>query len=220
MGFWSTLGRIALPVASIAAAPFSGGTSLLGLAGMAPKVIGGIQKAADIAGAVAPVLGGAAKGKQQVQTDKVNSSGNDLAAANFNAAAPGRRLNTGANAALASAGPATAQWGGKGSGLRGQTLKFSGGANAAAGDPRLKQLADQVMAGQIEEQMGGAKMVAPQVAGQSSSVGDKILGGSSFVASILAALGQNGLENKRRQQGGQPMDEIPNPIEDRYGMGA
>lgn len=38
MGFWSSLLKIAAPVASIAAAPFTGGTSLLGLTGTAAKV--------------------------------------------------------------------------------------------------------------------------------------------------------------------------------------
>jgi hypothetical protein len=56
MGFWSTLGKIALPAAGIAAAPFTGGSSLL-------ATLGGIaSKAAPIAGAIGSVASGAAKG--------------------------------------------------------------------------------------------------------------------------------------------------------------
>lgn len=56
MGFWGTLGKIALPVAGIAAAPLTGGTSLLATLGSIAS------KAAPIAGAIGNVASGAAKG--------------------------------------------------------------------------------------------------------------------------------------------------------------
>jgi hypothetical protein len=63
MGFWSTLGKIALPVAGIAAAPFTGGASLLGTLGsIGGNVAKGINAALPVAGAIGSVASGAAKG--------------------------------------------------------------------------------------------------------------------------------------------------------------
>lgn len=53
MSFWSTLGKIALPVGAIAAAPFSGGSSLLTMLGMGAKTAGLIGAGLGTAGAVA-----------------------------------------------------------------------------------------------------------------------------------------------------------------------
>jgi hypothetical protein len=57
MGFWSTLGKIALPVGAAIAAPFTGGSSLAGILGTAAKV----------GAAVAPVIGGAAKARGEAK---------------------------------------------------------------------------------------------------------------------------------------------------------
>lgn len=63
MGFWSTLGKIALPAAGIAAAPFTGGTSLLGTLGsIGGTVAKGINAAQPMLGALGNVASGAAKG--------------------------------------------------------------------------------------------------------------------------------------------------------------
>lgn len=53
MGFWSTLGKIGGIVGPIAAAPFTGGTSLLGLLGASPGVAAAIGTGAGIAGRLA-----------------------------------------------------------------------------------------------------------------------------------------------------------------------
>lgn len=58
MGFWSTLGKIALPAVGIAAAPFTGGSSLLTTLGLGSKAATLIGAGAGIAGQLA---GGAAK---------------------------------------------------------------------------------------------------------------------------------------------------------------
>jgi hypothetical protein len=63
MGFWSTFGKIALPAASIAAAPFTGGSSLLGLLGTGGKAVADIiGKAGPAIGAAGSALGAASQG--------------------------------------------------------------------------------------------------------------------------------------------------------------
>jgi hypothetical protein len=62
MGFWSTLGKIALPAAGIAAAPFTGGGSLLTMLGMGAKTAGLIGAGAGMAGALA---GGASRQRSE-----------------------------------------------------------------------------------------------------------------------------------------------------------
>ena len=74
MGFWSKLGKIGMIAAPIAAAPFTGGTSLLGLSGTLGKVAGaavkgvGALKAAGALGGnagtdLSQTLGGMAEGR-------------------------------------------------------------------------------------------------------------------------------------------------------------
>lgn len=69
MGFWSTLGKIGSIAGPIAAIPFTGGTSALGLTGLGAKsaaTIGGILGAAGkIAGAVAPSAAALARGRAE-----------------------------------------------------------------------------------------------------------------------------------------------------------
>ena len=63
MGFWSTLGKIAIPAAGIAAAPFTGGASLLGTLGsVGGNIAKGINAASPMLGALGSVASGAAKG--------------------------------------------------------------------------------------------------------------------------------------------------------------
>jgi hypothetical protein len=68
--------------------------------------------------------------------------------------APGVRLDTSMRAShIKNAQPVTAKWGGPGSGLRGETVKFSGGyANPNYVDPRARQLADDVLLQELEQQ--------------------------------------------------------------------
>lgn len=73
MGFWGTLGKIALPVAGIAAAPFTGGTSLLGtLGGLGGTVANGINAAMPALGALGQVASGASQGMAQGRQAEAN----------------------------------------------------------------------------------------------------------------------------------------------------
>lgn len=53
MGFWSTFGKIALPALGVAAAPFTGGGSLLTTLGLGAKTAGLIGAGANVAGKLA-----------------------------------------------------------------------------------------------------------------------------------------------------------------------
>lgn len=198
MGLGSILGAIG----SIAAAPFTGGTSLAWL----PGVIGA-------GGALADTLGGAAKaGQAQNNTSdllKLALAREGLSRDKFALDAPGTRLSTGSSAAikaaLAKAGPSHTNWGGPGSGLRGEIPTTSGGIHDAISslksNPNYMSLLDTVgkdeLAGEKRGGASGGNMDAAQPSilngvGQSSGA-DKALGFGALGSSILGALGKSGI---------------------------
>lgn len=172
------------------AAPFTGGASL-------PIALSGLSD----------VLGGAAKSgaaaNQSKDALKVALEGAKLNRDKFATQAPGVRMNTSIRAALAkNAAPASVQWGGPGSGLRGEVPTFSGGANSivpAMHDPGMSGLFDQIMKDQMMAQQQGGQSggntdnkmtVNPQDIGKTSLL-DKIIGGGALGSSILSSILKN-----------------------------
>lgn len=92
MGFWSKFGKVASIAAPIIAAPFTGGTSLLGLAGVGAKTAAGIGSALGVAGNIA---GAASAGRAQGRVTEAGVNQNQdqlrLQAARLNLDAPGQR---------------------------------------------------------------------------------------------------------------------------------
>lgn len=190
MGLGSFLKKWGLPIASLAAIPFTGGASAVGL-GAGATAASRIGSILGTAGKIAPVLGGMAsergKAKEQGAQDQLSRDTIDQRAADFNLRAPATRLGTGARGVAAGAGPVKINWGGPGSGLRGEQTKVTGGFSAAAGDPRMKQIGDatfdRALSDQLAPPMKGATP-APE-----ASALDHLIGGGADIASILAALG-------------------------------
>ena len=182
MGFWGTLGKVGLGALGVVGAPYTGGASL----GLTGKVLSGIGKAAPI---LAGASGSAAKGKREDENSQLSRDALELRKYEMDQAAPGKRLTDSTRASMVkNATPVTSKWGGPGSGLRGETVKYSGGyANPDLIDPRSKQLADSMLTNSLQQQLSGA--AAPDIAGPpKSSVGDKILGGVGLGGSILGAI--------------------------------
>lgn len=216
MGFWSKFAKIALPIAGVAAAPFTGGTSLLGTLGVGSKVASGIGAAAGIGSKLAPILGGASKNQQQerILADTQNLQRDQLAQQRFktNEALPGDRLATGVKASQISRGqPVSLSFGDPNPAANGARIaKFSGGYNTPdLISPETKQQADAVMHQMLQKQMGGAAMEAPALSAPTKEgTGSKILGGAATVASILGALGNQQADGNRNlyPQAGQAFD--------------
>lgn len=149
--------------------------------------------------AAASVLGGAAKGEQtqnNINDQAALQQGNlALNRDKFALEAPNTRLAGAIKASLASNfTPRHTEWAGPGSGLQGKVPTISGGLTGGLAnlDPRVKDLANQVMIDELTSQKsggssgGGQDRTVPPV-GQSST-GDKILGGASLGTSLLGAL--------------------------------
>lgn len=146
--------------------------------GSGSGILQGIGKAAQN---LSPVLGGAA-GSQAAGEE--TQAGIDLRAQAQNAAVPGTRLHNALLASLASnAQPYTANWGGPGSGLKGQVVNFAGGPNLKNLPADVRSLAQSVMSDELNQQLAGP--IHPQIG---SSTGDKVLGGAATGAGILGAL--------------------------------
>lgn len=112
----------------------------------------------DRLGGIGSVIGGidAAMTGQGNYEDQAAMSRDRLALESYLASleAPGRRLGTSMLAShIRNDQPVSANWGGPGSGLRGGTVKFSGGyANPNYVDPRARELADDVLLQELEQQ--------------------------------------------------------------------
>lgn len=142
-----------------------------------------LSRAAGIGGKVAPVLGQAAKGMADSQQANNQQS---LANANYNLNAPAKRLSTGIQASIAkNAKPVQAQWGGPGSGLRGESVHFNNAPGPDLIDDSARKLAQGTLEDQLAAQMTGSER--PQDPGKTSGAAGA-LGGASLFASILAAL--------------------------------
>lgn len=154
--------------------------SILGIAGPAlAPVTGGASMA--VAPALSSVLGGAAKESADQATAQ---AGAKLANQKLNIDTPAVKARRALAAAMAANyKPTTVQWGGPGSGLKGQLPQFSGGVDsalpAAMSDPMVAELMRNVMSGKDATYKDPTK----------SSVLDKVLGGAGLVTGILGALG-------------------------------
>ena len=199
MGFGGFLKKWGLPIASLAAIPFTGGASALGLGatGAASGAKGILDMASRIGGGLAPVLGQAASGRAAGKQAGFN---NELAAAQFNAGAPRRRLSNAARGSLTGAPPSKFEWGGPGSVARGGRMpSFTGGFSHR--DPRLAQLGSNMVDQELSNQMTGKDLVqTPQ-----SSWIDKALGIGAFGSGILGGVG----EILRKKKAG---EVNPNPL--------
>lgn len=162
-------------------------------------ILGTLGKIGGIAERAAPILGGAAANqaasrRADAQADYLRDR-SALESYATGLRAPGTRLATGMNASrILNHQPVTAAWGGPGSGLKGGTVKFSGGsANPNLVDPRTKTLADDIMAQQLEQQLaggginrGGPPQPAPR---RDENFAEQILGGAGLGAGILGIFG-------------------------------
>lgn len=192
-GFLKGLGKGILKVAPIAASFIPGVGGAIGAAtklGRGAKILKG---AAD----VAPILGGAAKNASQSQTTQNNEQlqRDRLAMERFRLGldAPGQRLNQSVAASkTANASPVTAQWGGPGSGLRGQTTKFTGGyANPNLISPETRAQAQDLMHQNLMLQMQHGSDLPGVTPAKTSKVGN-ILGGGALATSLLGAFRKPG----------------------------
>lgn len=216
MGFWKTFTKIAVPALSIAAIPFSGGTSLLGMAGLgggaaaAGGAAGGAMGLGSILGnvgkigeAVSPILGGLAQGRAQgKQQDYQNESahGNALnnallqeMAAKINAA----NQNQGMRSRLA------------GDAVRGDMIAnvqdvnipdngrvkvahFGGGMRPSAMGPNARQAGSMLSSGALSD-MGQPGIQAPGLTGNVADLPtngflDKLLGVATPALGTMGAL--------------------------------
>lgn len=159
--------------------------------------------AGSMMGDLSDVLGGAAKAgaENNLSRDKntLTREAIRLGRDKFAVDAPGTRMQTSLKAALQkNATPASVQWGGPGSGLRGEIPQFNGGIKsiyAGMQDPTHKKLLDQVMADELmQQQQGGVSgkgldTAMPEI--NKTSLMDKILGGAAMGTSILGAIMKN-----------------------------
>lgn len=185
--------------------------SILKLVGKGALAVGtgGMSLAAPGVGAhsmvgdVADVLGGASKaGAQNNLAQDRNTLDREnirLGRDKFATQAPGVRMGDSIRAALAKhATPSSVSWGGPGSGLKGQVPQFSGGIKSIYSglqepqtqDLMSKTLQDELMAQQQGGISGGNTDRNMPPINQSSTL-DKVLGGGSLAASILAAIMKN-----------------------------
>lgn len=153
------------------------------------------------------VFGGAAKSGAQANQNRdvlqTNLQNTQVSRDRLALDAPGIRMKNSIKAALSkNAVPSSVQWGGPGSGLRGEIPKFSGGRQSiygAAKDPAVQSLMEQVLQDELMSQQqggpsgGGRDSAITFEPGQTSAL-DKVIGGGAFGSSILAAI----LKNRRR----------------------
>lgn len=237
MGFGGFLKKWALPIASIAAIPFTGGASAmaLGMGGglSAAQRIGNIlDTAGKVSGALSPVLGqaaGARAGAQQqeevmgLSRDRINQDAaqsnflNTMAARKYNQDAPNKRVSSGARAALGAAGPVTFNRGSAGGGVRGRNSSFTGGYMAAMADPRMRDVSNRAMEQNIAAQLNGDdRMAMPQaIPGatprKGSGIIDKALGVGAFGTGVMGALGKF-VKKPRDPRFDRPDDKLTNVI--------
>lgn len=155
-----------------------------------------LGKAGRYVDAVEPILGNMSKAAQDANRNRDNNAANNenasVARDKFALSAPGTRMSQSVRASLINnASPSRANWGGPGSGLRGQTVNFSGGATQGLEslDPRARNLADDVMTRNLQAQLAGGDDDTPfldQIGHESTS--DRIIGGLSTGASILQGI--------------------------------
>lgn len=138
--------------------------------------------AGKYAGKLAPILGNAAAGRaegEQAQFD------NSLKREQLELQRPRVEMANIARSELGQADPVSAKWGGPGSGLRGETVQFAGGANtphSPESKAAMKALMDQAIQRVLHREDQD-----PNLDPNRTSKVDKILGYGSTAASILGA---------------------------------
>jgi hypothetical protein len=165
-------------------------------AGAASAVPSILDKAKGIAGKVAPILGNMADAgaKANAQRDAILPSmeNSQLARDKYALDAPGTRLSQSVRASgIKNASPTQVNWGGPGSGLRGQVPTFTGGFSGelANMDPQTKALAEETMRKDLQDQLAGKDDQTRWLDkfGSTSPL-DKAVGIGSTAASIFGAL--------------------------------
>lgn len=158
----------------------TGATVGLGGAGASSSILG---RAGSIAGRVAPVLGGAAESMaKNQQANNTQTLANDYYKLN----APAKKMGNAVQASvLKNAQPVKAQWGGPGSGLRGESVHYDNAPSPALLDPEAHALGQDTLHTTLANQLSGADQPPDPSA---ASAGAKGLGGASLFASLLAAL--------------------------------
>lgn len=173
-GTGAGLGLTAVGAGSGAAAPILGstaagqsmstlpaGSSILGDSTLAPDGGGGLSRFLnrDNVLAGANILGGALTAAQQNAREKelnqIRRDALQLDRDKYALGAPETRLDTSMHASrILNHEPVKAHWGGPGSGLRGETVRFTGGsANPNLIDPRTRDLSDDVLNQQLQDQL-------------------------------------------------------------------
>lgn len=163
-------------------------------------------------GPLAKIFGGASGQEAQAKTneEQIQLGRDRLGLDRYLGAidARGTRMNNSVRGSMIKhASPVTSSWGGPGSGLRGEKVQFSGGyANPDLIDPASRELGDDVMLQELEQQTAGTERGKargfvnqpasylnrggpPDIAGPPKSSGwDKLLGGGAFGFSVLDAI--------------------------------
>lgn len=164
-----------------------------GAAGAGSSILGTVDK---YAGKVAPILGNMAKAGAEANANRdrilPSMESAQLARDKFALEAPGTRMGQSLKASiLKNVQPSHVDWGGPGSGLRGQVPTFTGGFTGALAnlDPETRQLADTVLHKDLQDQLaGGDDSTRWLDQFGKESLKDKIIGGASTGASIWDAI--------------------------------
>jgi hypothetical protein len=167
-------------------------------AASAASGIGGwVGKAGSILDKAEPILGNMAKSGAEANRSRdvlmPSAENSKLARDKFALEAPGARMGQSLKASILAHGrPTSVEWGGPGSGLRGEIPHFSGGVSGAWADldPRARQLGDSILTSNLQNQLAGKDAETPYLdkIGSTSTM-DKIIGGVSTGTSILRGLG-------------------------------
>ena len=155
-----------------------------------------LSKAGPYAEKLAPILGGMAKSGAEANQnrDRILPSMEhaQLARDKYALDAPSTRMSQSVRAsAIKNAAPVKVNWGGPGSGLRGEVPNFTGGYTGAVQnlDPQSRQLADTVLAKTLQDQLAGRDDESEWLDKfGSTSVQDKIVGGAATAANIYAGI--------------------------------
>lgn len=164
-----------------------GGGGILGTGVTGGRILQGAKN-------LSPILGNAAGAQQdQLNFDNQQQLSRDQLlqrAYETSLTEPGTRLKTSTNASMvANRTPVSHQWGGPGSGLRGETVKFSGGyANPNLISPDTKTLADDIVHQQLIEGLKHGSNIPGATRPKRPGVGGNILGGAALATGIVGGL--------------------------------
>jgi hypothetical protein len=212
LGGGAAASYIGADVASTAAA--SGGATAAGAAAGEAAYIGAdvastasAASGAETAGSIlsqaapyikkaAPILGGMAKAGAEANANRdrilPSMEGAQLSRDKFALEAPTTRMDQSMRAsAIKNAAPVAVNWGGPGSGLRGQVPSFTGGYQGALAnlDPQTRQLAETILQKDLQDQLAGTDDDTKWLDqfGKTSTK-DKIVGGLATGANIYSGI--------------------------------